>query len=427
MDFEILYNNVLGSYFPHFFYLKYQSAKNLSQVMNSNEEYIILHEFIHFLQDVSTPYGSMNFCNLYNSLRYAANKIYSDQNAIINLPIDFSNNIYWKKTLKARKITFGNTSELNKISGKAQIKQNEIKIDEQIKVKYYYIEKANKEFIIGARDVLENMAYIIHRTIYSHCSKPPFFPYNTIEYIVKNILPEIYENKIMISALCELSLISSNPATFLIDSLKRIKTKNIKLENIDDLLTLLNDGLSLITATGETFSNYSQFLQYSKKNLLEYIIEPFRSNNLLEARQWIEITINQAYKLKLEDPFFITRGLLSNNPVNYYFVKLVKEIGCPTIMNLELIPYTIDHLHNTSQTIFFNAIKEVIRFLFFGKSSCGLIKGCEEEIKTNPKSYKITDNCLFSPWNKTKEEKYCPVAILWHLWKLSEKEYSVHN
>lgn len=422
---ESLKSNKLGAYFPHFFYFSYDSDKPLIKIMNSTDEFIILHEFIHFLQDISTLYGSMNFCNIYNTLRYAVNQIYACNSNTVKLPIDISQNNYIKKSIIASKITLGDTADMQYRDRKFYLKKENCKIDDVISFDFYYFEVENNRYRIGARDVLENMAFIIEREIYGNKKNLPYFPYNTIEFLIKIIYPELYNNKVIISGLCELSLLSSNPGTFIIDSLLIIKEKRIQVITLDDLLNLFSNNLAFKTTQGDIITDYNTLIKYALNNTLDFAIEPFRSSDLAEVKKWITIVINKALAYRINDPFFITKGLFDKNPRLFYLDKLVKDIGCPTIMNNKSEPYTLNHAHNTSQVIFFNAIKEIMKIILFGINTCGLIVGCKEEVKYNPNAHKVTNDCYNKPWNKVKDKRLCPVAILWKLWRLDKKKYNL--
>lgn len=411
-----------GVYQPSVFLIKYKSPQPLEDVLGSEDEFVILHEYIHFLQDISTSFGCLNFCNYINRLQYGANQIYQHPHGTVHLPIGLSINPEIEKAKKVFDAIWGNTSGLNKKNGNALVKNDIFEVSGE-KFPLYFIEKDSVKHIIGTKDVLENMAYIIERTVYGDKAPPEFFPYKTIEYVASMIAPGLAERPDLVCALCELSLSSTFPATLLVDNLRRIADSGRVPETIDDLVAFFENGLSFKAENGQILSNTTELNNYAFPLAKEFACKPFMTDEFLPLRHWATVVFDMAAECRREDAVFITRGLFSDNPRDYFLGDLISIIGCPTIMNFGLEPMTIDHGHNTNQVIYFHAVKELIDVIFSGKRSCGLYVGCLEECKTNNGAYVTSEDCYSAPWKRAREEKLCPLGKLFYLWGFGDREF----
>lgn len=421
---ELEVNKALGTYTPSIFLIKLNTRDSIGYTLDSKNQKIFLHEYVHYLQDISTVYGHMNICNFFNTLKYGANQIYQKSDKNIHLPLSLSGNEFIEAASEAFRYIFGNTEELNNIKGTAVIKNNTKKIN-NVDLAYYYFEKDTNQHIIGAKDIMESMANAIQSKMYGE-TNPPFFPYKTVGYLIEIIAPQLGTDPIMISALCELSLNSSNPAVLLIDTLRKINENNLQIENIDDLKNIFYNDINYFDHNGKRISSILDLYDYSFNEAIKILLDTFNLPDMSELSDWISISYNNTKKLRKDDLLYITKGLLDDNPIDYYLNKILNLSGCPTIINNKFIPETIDHPHNTNKVVYLNLIGEFMNILFHGKKNCVFYSGCLEESKDN-NSFITTDNCYESPWNKAKEKKLCPLAKLFHMWNISNVSYTMHK
>jgi hypothetical protein len=423
-QYELDFAIQLGAYTPSIFLIKIETNDSIQYVLNSDKQFIFLHEYIHYLQDISTAYGNSNFANYYNRLKYGVNKIYNTTEESVDLPLSLSDNPKIEGVVESFPYIFGNTYKLNGIKGDALLKNNIVTI-KNVNIPYYYFETPDGIYIIGSRDIKESMAYSIQRGIYGETGNPPFFPYKTVEYLISIIAPNIENTPLFISALCELSLNSSYPANMLINTLRRIADQKIEVKSIDDLCDIFVNDVTYFDHEGNKLDSIVALNNYSFNLAIEYATEIFNVPEFVKLQHWINISFNNARNYRESDPLFITRGLLKKSPITYYLNELLSKIGCPTIMNNKLIPETIDHPHNTSQVVYFTAVKELMEILFEGKKACGLYSGCLSEFNDKNILYKPDENCYESPWIKTKQDYLCPLAKLFHMWAISNKSYKI--
>jgi hypothetical protein len=421
---EFDYSSRLGAYTPSIFLIKIDSNDSIEYTLESDNQCIILHEYIHYLQDISTVYGNLNFANYYNRLKYGVNQIYRTADDPVMLPIPLSDNPYIEGVVQSFPYIFGNTFELNGLKGDALLRNTFVKI-ENVTIPYYYFETTKGNYIIGSKDIKESMAFAIQKSIYGDTVDPPFFPYKTVEYLIGIITPEIQISPIIISGLCELSLNSSNPANMLINSLRRIADNNLKIETIDDLCSIFIDDVTYVDHEGNKIESVESLYNYTFNTAKNYAMEIFNVPEFSKLINWITVSFDNAKKHRKNDPLFISRGLTKQNPVDYFFHEILLELGCPTLINNHYIPETIDHPHNTNQVVYFSVVKELMNILFNGEKTCELYSGCLSECQNIDNVYQPNENCYEGPWRKSKENNLCPLAKLFHMWAISDRTYQI--
>ncbi len=395
--------------------MKFSTNKEL---LNSEEEYILFHEYIHFLQDVSTNFGKINICNFYNKVRQVANVIYKHKDEKVKIPIKLPNDEYFESIQKATEMLRGNTSSIPRCSKSGKFGHEIVKFSAG-DIKAYYLEINKKKYFIGSDDIIENMAYLLERIIYGDNAPAPIYPYKTIEILTEQLLPSLSENLILIIGLCELSLMSSNPVQFYFESLERIQKNSLKIEKLDDLLELINDNF-VMNYMGKLITPIEAVTE-TTKDAIEFLIDPFRADHLQDIREWVTSVICNAQKKRLADPFFISRGLLAQNPRSYFLGLLTEEIGFPPIMNSSQEIFMKD---NCPKNLFlFLTFIEFLEIFQYGKKGCGLYKGCIGNMKYDQNSHKVSKECKTAPWKKCNDYKLCPLCILLKTWKLNSIDY----
>ena len=89
-------NRTLGSYMPAFFHMDlsfpFPGGERAYEKINETNLSVFIHEYIHFIQDISTYVGYNNLYIYSEYIHGAVNEIYKKPKGKIILPITFSNN-----------------------------------------------------------------------------------------------------------------------------------------------------------------------------------------------------------------------------------------------------------------------------------------------------------------------------------------------
>lgn len=101
----LFYNNELDNlYQPAFFFINLKCTKNINEILKSeniDDKSTLFHEYIHFLQDISTNYGLQYICFIVDFLKGVVNEIYTRKNILppilpFSFPsIDINESLYY--------------------------------------------------------------------------------------------------------------------------------------------------------------------------------------------------------------------------------------------------------------------------------------------------------------------------------------------
>lgn len=220
---EILLSNLRGLYRTGGFHIHFDGRfyQDMSQ-MSIKDLGTFFHEYIHFLQNISTPFG---ICES-NALYHAAIEVFNNAQNMsnIDLPID----IQYSKTLQEELNYFctvrGDGNSLRGYFGNQSLvmvdlnKKIEIKSSRKGKTNVYHIyffDTLNQrhERQLGSVDIKEGMAAACQRLIDKNALHPDV-PYNILFYVCKQEFPSLCEDVKQFIYICFSSLFSTNPITF---------------------------------------------------------------------------------------------------------------------------------------------------------------------------------------------------------------------
>lgn len=106
-------NSSLGVYSPTFFKMYVDTSSDLKDISNlsDNDSAAYLHEYIHFLQDISTSFGFMNIASVVDYIRYVNDTVINDGRTQFKVPVfpiaNNSDNVFYN--LELRKIYLGSS------------------------------------------------------------------------------------------------------------------------------------------------------------------------------------------------------------------------------------------------------------------------------------------------------------------------------
>ena len=72
----MLKDTTLGYYEPSFFRLHVSTTEKLSDLdaLSIENKSVFIHEYVHFLQDLTTSFGLINLCNIVNIQKAITNQ-----------------------------------------------------------------------------------------------------------------------------------------------------------------------------------------------------------------------------------------------------------------------------------------------------------------------------------------------------------------
>lgn len=425
-----------GFYEPGIFHLRINGCNDLSELNRLREVSHtsgwvsnFLHEYVHFLQDITTTHGLLHFVYYIEEIKNA-NKQVIDGGSDFAIPLRLSNdfNFHTNKQLmdlyvgcsesrldveRIRYIDYVQTSENVSLKGGAVISVPKFTIR-------YYDEVAttNMTHRFGARHIKEYMAHAIQAqfeptVIHDH------IPYHLVELIVAGEVPRIAENPSLLIALCDASLMDYNPANLFFHSLNRMKSQGWVPADVDSVYNFVFNGLKAAgydeTAPQTFWSLFDQQVGRAESAFCDSLrADVFRSNVL-----WFKHLLSEARRLRHNESGFVTKLVSSPGVLSECFYQIINKIGVPFTTNAAnedcfVPPVAVADLQIAP---YYPKVFQAIRQTFGGKRACSLLPFCNAKIGDRITS----DDCSIAPWARVELPTLCPYAQMWKSWGLMGK------
>lgn len=312
-----LFDSSYGSYIPAFALIEIEDITDFQNFENNHDELkgTFIHEYCHYLQDVSTTYGFINFI-------YSLQELFLKLGMVINLH---------RKDLQYNRDVFGLLRGDDEIKNdifyinKIEIKPHEFLQDyPEEEVKCVIVTYNGKlTFCFGSLCISESMAYLVEKRLYKICERESEFPYNVCEMICNKEYPEFAKNELFVLALCEISLLERNAGIFFITALRLMKKKNFLPQNILDMEKFLDKHFEV------GFRGY--------RNQIDDILTdlyPGKNEEFVKVRQWIISRFELGCIYREQSKMFISLSLSSENIQERYgkWQYIMNHFGCPIVI-----------------------------------------------------------------------------------------------
>ncbi len=427
------FNQILGFYMPSMFHLHVHTESNITnwKAWDDETQCTFLHEYIHFLQDISTVMGLYNIYVLGECLADVVNQVYQMNDSEITVPIQlipstnnvYNNSIVNKVVAGSFNLPDGVDEDNLMITGKANVipniqNMNGKNIDlSKIHVPY----QGGGNFLLGNYHISESMAYIGEKIMYggrpSVIQPSPNYPYDVVRQLAQFYSPKLSNNLPLLFSLCDLSLTFSHAGKILIHFFDQY----IKDGCPTDWRAYIVDVISRTNASAVNgVGSYSKALNEIKDLAIESLDKRFKGVNYDDIRRWYYNIINRIVTCRLNNPLFlvdfIQAGELKKNPV---FEQLLKNIGTPVLTNDYHHTYFTDKVHGCHlkkrRAQFLQAAGSITYALLDAEFPCDLRYQCKAEGRC------IDRDCVRAPWKHARRINPCPYGHLWYGWKLRKK------
>ena len=423
-------NSTLGSYLPFFFHMEvsFPFPSRIHPMERLDERFlsIYIHEYIHFLQDITT-YSGLNNGYVYSEyIHGVVTDIYDKkQNEVIvpyRLP-DNCHNIHLNKYIN--KESFGSCTDRETVIINRIVKKR-IKIPfanpylkYHTKILIETIPKGNGSLEFGRLALMESMAYIIEKKITLNSPSAPDFPYNAAKIVSEKIYPEFSYNEENILALCDMCLQFSEPGKVFVSTLEDYKNKRFipsKAEEIID--NFYSKPCDSILGERSLLNSYLYFSLQVGERLKTYL----NDSQFKAFHNVIHKLIGFGMNVRCHDRYYflnIYRGGYALN--NLVLMETNRQIGTPVIIDNNKdywVVYPLGYNGDNFPIEYFAAIEELFKLFDEGSTACNMYEWCSKSPHT-----KVDDRCVFSPGSRTTDKYLCPYAVLLKHWKLSDKTF----
>lgn len=431
-----------GSYVPSFFYIELNIQLDIqSNIENSivkgnrSNMAVLAHEYIHYLQDITTTYGYMQ---IHNSIEHLVGYLYYAQNNVgdtisrraslndehAEMLDDFMTNTFGSYDKETYEIY--DTIEIIKIIPsitQADLESYEEKDRDSVKqsavpclkllLKKNHRSQPTMDFNFGALAITESMARLIER----HLNPPKDRLTLQIQYDIAEILYEYIlgkgDNTAYVVELCDISLLDINPGKFFYSILLCMKNQQFSPRKMGDIA----DFVEKYSSTYEkVISTYYESATQSIEKILPNNKEGF--SNL--GHNSVKV-LHEGYKVRKDTPDVLYTIMSYDSEQAFkYLEELMFRIKLPLLIdrNKECFGGLVDAKEKYGEIFFaaYYALKSILKKSF--EKDCKLLAICN---KNWPDM--VDDHCKenVQPQNKLEHGDLCPLAVLWKMWQLENK------
>lgn len=363
-----------------------------------------VHEYVHFLQNISTPWGLYESMRLYERISSCIEQLSKEKEEFVYAPIAEEYEGKHDHILKI--LHYGRGSDKDdqglsvynlKIADQSDFSHHRKSKDignHKIPIVILEFNTNNygrRSILLGAWAIKESMAAMIQKRIDpSSESRHADIPYSLIQRYAKDRYPNIAADEDKLIAICYASLFSMSPA-----------------ESFIDLASFANDNPALST---------DQILHKHFSSSIKFNGNSVRFENFcadLSSRYNDIIS-----KLLVEEPVFIPKMIeacrfrAGNYPLLWFLdgnlnVGLIKDFidaaGAPIVMgahNTSIIPYIENQENESMEIINLIGYETIFKYFTSQPPTCPRLKQCEEADKD-------TSNCAYTPWIRDDD---CPMT-----------------
>ena len=398
-------------YQSSFFYLKIDTDDSLDKILDSQNESTLIHEYIHFLQDISLCFGRYNLVQNINRLRAMSDIILKEGMNTRPIPIDTVHSISVNSALN--KIYWGDFVFEKDIEIKSITKRNKSVAMLNEPVEHIEVQIDEKTIELGGIHLLENQALLVEEALYGKQNLPDV-PYRIIEKVIDFMYPRLNRGPEYVSAICECCLMTLNPSVFLYDSITRMKAEKWIPQRYAEIYKYLFNNLSFKGITPDGFHNVNELFQYLSIESEQFVLDTIKSPIYQDAQKWAHNTLSWGFDKRLNEPLFIT-DILENGSIDNIKIKFLYKTGTPLVLNNKNEGWGIEKKYGEAVVVF-KAIYEIFDFLKSQRLNCNLFAFCRKLENDNIAKYVTSAECHCNPQSKIMEKNLCPFAGFWKTW-----------
>ena len=425
---QLLKDDILGSYTPSFFEMYVNTPSDDLTITNLSpkDRTTFFHEYIHFMQDFSTMIGLNNLYIHSEYIHSVVNRAYNTGGRF-SVPVPIDDNLDMVQLNKhISNLVNGDATSITPFQIKSlRIEQSQIFITNPYlpKIESCFIETFNGDYcVFGAIAIMESMAYLMEQLCAPNdYEKSPEFPYDSAEKVAQFLAPEIAGDKMIILALCDVSLQVSNPGVFFIQALHNIHKKNWAINKPEDIYDFLYNELHMKNVQTKQVQPFIDCFEEKVNHVMDLIKTYLKDLQSVQAfYTWIDNLRNFAIDWRKNRPYYLLQMASCNDLLkNSQWGELIHKVGSPLICNEKGNYFKIpSSTSNGDMDVeYFRAIREIEKLFEFGQKQCTMMSWCHHSPGSTP-----NDLCEYAPWEKCKEERLCPYAFLWKHWKLASYE-----
>lgn len=441
-----------GAYYPAFLCLDVNTPDDLHYLgrypIDERTEAVFLHEYIHYLQDLTTVAGLARIETVLDQIKWACSEAREHQK--LKIPLNTNT---WAYNIKANErslaICKGDFKSCDQ--HRRKIAANIVRVESFELVEapvlfssgQHYKGKVisrltfrdqydiRRTYDVGEMAISESMAYLIENRIYPNVlEQPPECPYFVVRRIAEWKLQRHMDDLVLI-ALCDVCLMYSLPGRALYEILEECASITAPITPALIYLYGLGPEMSAIFNRKQNWvGDFSQTINTAKKQFSDMFIHKYWG----DFRDVTNSAFDAGYKLRTNRPaFFLDIAIGGRLNLNNAFKRIMDALGCISIKNTahqvyNILPKTavgksLDSdwflsLHQFYNILFnSSAIKKDSDCNLYLEKECDLKEWCHDSfVRKGERDLTVeSPNCKWSPWLNVSQEdlKQCSFGRLW--------------
>jgi hypothetical protein len=430
----------LGFYTPTFFRIHLDTDIRPGDFRQYSAENaaIFLHEYIHFLQDLTTIYGLMNISFIVDYIKTVNVNQRKLNNRNLQIPYlltpDKDGVTYYNSELQ--KIYYGTTDSIAFNVNELVVSEKDVPVltaENSITTKkvpqYQLVGRDDydeaKVYYFGSHSILESMAFLIERSVMGAVlPQPPMLPYTAASIVGDKLLPGLSNYPLSLVAICDVALMNFHPADAFVKCVNFIKDENISLADHHKLHQII------YSAQGGVFLGFDQtpdLFNYMSVSSAGQISSYFTTDVYGQNKIWFDHLFTSAAILRRKYPnlfLLIAEGgpLADNKPFHHVYSKL----GLPMTTNSRHHATFAPVIPGSSiRPDMLWAIEQIFRlYLNSAKSQlcrCNLITWCQESCEHQQIPDYTDQRCWDAPWLRVNDIELCTFAQVWKTWGMENE------
>jgi len=416
-----------GFYHPAFFRMNIPTVESLLD-LNALPEHawpFYFHEYIHFLQDISTSDGLVNASSVINYIRYA---IQATKDGV-SLPLTVLPDAVIMPQQQLRKLYLG--------ANLGRDPKDDIFIDVRLvdsalvlptgqtpkQVLIYFA--SGETFQFGSFWLGESMAYIAENMVYPDAEAPNHVAYYSAEWIANYLYPELAaQSRYNVLALCDASLLFWHPGQIFYLLLKQMRHQSWLPESPEDIYDFAQKTIEFDYHGIKTIDG---LLTFSAAQAIDFVSSTFTSDSFAANAAWIREVILRAELLRNKRVGFILE-LVRGGPMktNKYFAEILRWLGTPFTTNNNdeesWAPMNDFEAASDLHPNLFRAMRQILVLFMGGERRCEMKSYCQQSCYEQD-TLDITDErCTRAPWERSKDQNRCAFGVMWKMWGLEDIE-----
>lgn len=415
---------LLGSYIPTFFEMHVATRDDDMTInkMSDGDATVLFHEYIHFLQDITTFYGLNNLYVQSEYFHSVVNRVKGNLQFQVPYMIrDNKDNVLLNQ--KICRLTNGDSEESSFYLVHSVDEWSDDLADDFIsnppisEIKNIVLNQNDNMRSFGAIAIMESMAYILERLCSPNAYvSSPDYPYRAAELVAIYYDAKFGNDLLRVLALCDMSLQNSNPGLCFVNIMKLVGEGKLLFDTPESIYDYFYNRRvkSVYGRVTSWQDSYNKLLNQVDTCLQDYIKG---IDSLKSYHEWINHLVDFSRDWRNNDRYFLLKMARKNDlKKNDCWGYTVARIGSPLMVNANnhyfKLPY--DGMQEGESVEMYAALKEIYKLFLEGNKPCGLLTWCNDSLKSTP-----NELCNTAPWKKVGETKLCPYAFFWRHWGLT--------